>query len=209
MNYTHIESWKNKSVFEKQLSLNLTQISDKKNYPLHWNTFLRLFDDMKVKSILDVGCGAGIYYELLRQNFPEIKYTGIDYSEDAIEIAKSQWKYDDFSVMDIMDLTKDFVKKFSVLHLGAILDVLPNANEVLDFILSLNANMIIISRIEFSSDFGQDVVNEYTAYDEITTYRFRHAYNKFNAIVEFRNYRYTKYEYAPGQFIVTLNKISE
>ncbi len=207
MNYEHIDSWKNKSVFEKQLSLNQTQISDSKNYPPHWTTFLHLLRDTEIKSFLDVGCGAGIYYELLRQNYPDIKYTGTDYSAEAIDVAKEYWKYDNFYVMDIMDLTSDYAKQFDLIHLGAILDVLPNANEVLDFVLSLDINYLIISRLEFSTDFGNDVTNEYIAYDEITTYRFRHSFNKFNAIVQYRNYKYTTYEFAPRQYIIELNKI--
>jgi len=55
-------------------------------------------------NILDIGCGAGVNLPLANQ-YPDVKYFGIDYAEKALEHSKNIYKNIDFQVMDAFDLT--------------------------------------------------------------------------------------------------------
>jgi trans-aconitate methyltransferase len=172
-----IESWKNEKVAHKQLNLNLKQISEEKNYPQHWVHFINLTHKINPKRILDVGCGCGIYYSLCKKNFPNAEYVGVDYSEYMIKLAKKTWGYEEFFVLDYQELTENFLKKFDLIHLGALLDVLPNGDEALNFILSLEPKNIIIGRVKFTELESHSV--SYSAYDEIETYAYYHNKQSF------------------------------
>lgn len=166
------ENWKNGDVSEKQLELNLRELSSPDSYPSHWNFFLRFMTRCKYAKMLDIGCGVGAYAKLIKDNGIETEYTGIDYSEYAIQKAKEQWGTGNFICMDYRGLTPDFIRDFDLVHLGALLDVLPNGNEALDFILSLGAKEVLISRIETTKEVSH--YKTYYAYDIIETYSYRH-----------------------------------
>lgn len=182
-----IDSWKNGTVFEKQLELNLIQLNG--NYPEHWYTFLHLVKIANPVSILDIGCGAGVFYKLLHNTYPTIEYTGVDYSEEAITLAKDFWKYDNFFVKDLWELDKDYIKNYDLLLLGAILDILPDGDAGLDHILSLKPRQLLLSRIEFTSQESHNYT--YLAYNTITTYKFLHNFESFHKIREKYNYNFT------------------
>lgn len=181
-----INSWKNKKVFEKQLKLNLSELKSKDSYPPHWVSFITFINQINPSTILDVGCGCGSFYELCRIEFPHIKYTGVDYSNEAIEIAKNKWGYNDFYVKDYTDLTKDYLKNYDVIHLGALFDVLPNGDDALDYILSLNANKLLIGRVKLTEK--KSFYEVYRAYDEMETYAYYHNRSNFLKICNKHNY---------------------
>jgi 2-polyprenyl-3-methyl-5-hydroxy-6-metoxy-1,4-benzoquinol methylase len=67
------------------------------------NSWLGIFKDSckllekwhRVKSVLDLGCGGGLFILHLSEKFPDIKFEGADIAADAIAIAKkelAQWK---------------------------------------------------------------------------------------------------------------------
>jgi trans-aconitate methyltransferase len=172
-----INSWKNNLVFQKQLKFNLNELISVNNYPQHWIDFIRFIKEIKPKNILDIGCGCGAYYELCKIQFSNIEYTGIDYSKEAIQLAIKNWNYNNFFVKDYQDLNKEYIDKFDLIHLGAVLDVLPNGDEALEFILSLSAKNIIIGRMKVSEK--PSYYETYTAYDEIITYSYSHNLNNF------------------------------
>lgn len=171
---THINSWKNSNVFDKQLKLNKEELNSV-SYPLHWLSFLELMTKIQPNSILDVGCGCGAYFELCKKELCHVKYTGIDYSQEAIDIAKKTWNHPDFFVMDYSSLTNEFVSKFDVVHMGAVLDVLPNGDEALEHVMSLCPNNILIGRMKLTEMDSYCVT--YTAYESITTYAYHHNIN--------------------------------
>lgn len=182
------DAWKNTNIFKKQLSLNKEQFN---NYPSHWNSFINLIkiiDNQKIKiNLLDIGCGCGSYYKLCNDNFLNISYFGIDYAEEAISLAINEWKSPVFQTMDIFHIPSDFIDQFNVVHLGALLDVLPNGNEALELILNKQIPYIIIGRIDFTTDSSGSYT--YTAYNEITTYKYKHNVDDFKNIVNKFNYK--------------------
>ena len=65
----HINSWKNKAVFEDQLALNKVELD---SYPEHWKFFLRAISNAvsySNASLLDLGCGVGTYGELCKKHY--------------------------------------------------------------------------------------------------------------------------------------------
>ncbi len=168
--YEHSENWKSKEVSIRQLELNLRELSSPESYPEHWVYFLQFVRSNGFKNVLDVGCGVGAYYQLIKNNTPQVNYIGIDYSEDAIEIAKKNWEDECFICMDYKQMDRGFINDFDLVHMGAFISVLANGNEALDYVLSLEPRNVLISRIDITktpSSFGT-----YKAYDLIDTYSF-------------------------------------
>jgi len=179
------ETWKHSNVFEKQLKLNLKELNGV--YPPHWYDFIDLVNMNKPNTLLDVGCGCGSIYELCRRELPHIKYHGIDYADKAIELAKKTWDRDIFSVKDCVYLTKEDVADYDLVHMGALLDVLPNGDEVLEHVLSLSPKSVLIARMKLTEK--ESYYNTYEAYGEITTCEYYHNRPNFVRLCE-------KYEYS-------------
>ena len=56
-------------------------------------------------SILDIGCASGYYNEVIDYLFPdEIDYTGIDYSESLVKMAKNLYPNAKFEIGDGVDI---------------------------------------------------------------------------------------------------------
>jgi len=57
-----------------------------------------------ITSILDVGCGTGPIYEIIKNHKMPFKYKGTDYSESMIKVCKDLFPEGDFEVQDMRDL---------------------------------------------------------------------------------------------------------
>lgn len=183
----HINSWKNKEVFEDQLALNKVELD---SYPEHWKFFLKAIGTSVAfnnASLLDLGCGVGTYKELCKRHLPNILYTGMDYSSEAIDMAREawgpawEWIVGDYKSLNLVD-----AGKYDILHVGAMLDVLPNGDEALEFLLSLGFKNIIIGRAKITEE--ESNFREYTAYDKIQTYAYSH--NIDNLLRMFKQFGY-------------------
>lgn len=183
----YINSWKSKEVFKKQLELNISELNGK--YPAHWYSFMKLINSLNINddfNILDIGCGVGVYSELCNRHLKNVNYTGIDYSEEAISIAKNTWsEKNTFIIKDINDIDYDFISKYDLVHMGALLDILPNANEILDFILKFSVKYFLISRMEVGVS---ENCYTYKAYDEIITYKYIHSKDILLKTISNNNY---------------------
>ncbi len=183
----HKDSWKNEEVFLEQLKLNKDQLS---NYPAHWTSFLKCIEHIKKRPIklLDIGCGCGVYKKICDLNFHDsVKYMGIDYSEQAISIAKQEWGNESFKCIDLFNITSEFISSYDVLHLGALLDVMEDGEQAMKFILSFNIPHVILGRVDVHT--GQSSSSTYMAYDKIITYKFKHNANSFMQIIDEMNYK--------------------
>lgn len=69
-------------------------------YYFLWTVLLDRIKRTKVKSIIDLGCGPGQFASLLFDNGIE-RYLGIDFSDEAIKLAKSFCPKFDFKVLDL------------------------------------------------------------------------------------------------------------
>lgn len=179
-----LDSWKDsRVVFEKQLELNLKQLQG--DYPRHWVVSLDFLNKIEWNSILDISCGVGSLYRLVNDNFKDKKYTGIDYSEIALDIAKKQWNYDKFYLKDINELTPNYTKEFDVIYASGIIDIIPD-EYLIDRLLKLNNKYAIFSRIHIVSN--KSYLNTYQAYEQITTYKFHLNQKLFDSFIKNNNY---------------------
>lgn len=185
----HINTWKNSEVFKQQLELNLRELNGL--YPNHWEEFLVYIKHYDIKSVLDLGCGVGAYYKLLQDNFPGVKYVGMDYAFEAVDLAKKHWGYKEFYQKDLWDLTQKDLESYDLIHMGALLDVLPNGDEALSYILSLSPKSVLVSRMELYHSNENRAPTTYTAYDTITTYKYTHKLGNVLRIIKKYDYSYS------------------
>lgn len=180
------DNWDNLEVFKEQLALNKRQLSSGIEYPPHWHHFLRIVGELQPHSMLDLGCGCGAYYELCRRHFPNLKYSGADFSASAIFVAKESWNYDGFFVKNLFDLTKEGVEDFDLIHLGALLDVLDDGDAGLEHALSLECKSVLVGRMELT--YGPSFSRTYKAYNKIETVQFYHNREKVLTIAKNKLY---------------------
>jgi len=196
------DSWKNKTVFEEQLELNLKELDARHGPPSHWQALLdfleiiqKLFISEKksdIGSLLDIGCGCGAVSKLIHAYYPEIKYTGMDYAPEAIEIAKENWPFAEFIEKDYRDLTKKEVDKYDVIYACSLHNVLQNGDEAIDYLLSLKPKFLILGKI--LTTHTESYYETYKAYNLITTYKFFHNYQKLlNKMYSYGRYLERRY----------------
>lgn len=101
--------WKNESLPDKQLEIvkkELSAIRASKVFPPHMQA---LIDQMKLTgitnpSVLEIGCSSGYYNEVLQLGGIATNYTGCDYSEAFIHLAKKLYPEIPFQVCDATKL---------------------------------------------------------------------------------------------------------
>jgi SAM-dependent methyltransferase len=96
--------------------------------------------------LVDVGCGAGHYGELLERFHPgSFEYTGYDYSTEMIRIARDLWPGRRFEVKDLFDESLD-LSAFDVVFAGALVDVLSDYERALRVLLGSRAPYVLLHR---------------------------------------------------------------
>ena len=186
-----------KDYFDIQLSLNKKQLSRDVPRPPHWNNIIGdvmsfVDKDDSIDTIRDLGCGTGGLYEIINESLSGGKYYGYDRSEYAINLAKENYSKDSFFVFDLDNLDENFIKGDNeIFYMAAVLDVLPNANEVLKKVCSLGFKNILLHRMNI--DDGPSRYSEYMAFDVMPTYAFYHNKHDLIDIVS-ENYEYEIYQ---------------
>jgi trans-aconitate methyltransferase len=87
-------------------------------------------------SVLDIGCAAGAFIDLMGGRFPHAQYTGFDISEELIEIAKSKRPEEnfDFFVGDALKFHVD--KEYDIIIASGIMSIFDDFTEPLNHWLS-------------------------------------------------------------------------
>lgn len=98
---------------------------DSYSYSIEWQCIRNLLPDLKGKSVVDLGCGTGIFTFLLEQNNPAA-ITGIDLSEEMLQIAKDKAKenkscakfvlYDAAKCSNVIEKPVDFIFSSTTSH---------------------------------------------------------------------------------------------
>jgi SAM-dependent methyltransferase len=187
--FSLINSWKNKEIFQKQLELNLEELKGMYCFvPFHIGDFLHFAEKIKdvAYRLMDVGCGCGFYSELCKHYAPWIKYEGIDYSQEAIDVAKTQWNGIKFECKNYKELKPEDFKDVDILHACSLTNVLPEGDKCINFLLSLGVNFIILGKILTTSK--QSYYDIYKAQDLIDSYMYYHNYSEL--IESFKKYKY-------------------
>lgn len=99
-----------------------------------WEKIIKIITQNRYKSILDFGCGPGQFAEFIKRKIPEINYTGIDFSAEAIKIAKKKNPTCNFvkSKIPIYNLNSKF--HFDVIICTEFLEHVDIDREILDHI---------------------------------------------------------------------------
>ncbi len=165
--YKHLDSWKNStSAFKQQLDRNKQELQN--GFPPHWIDFIETARHLTPKRIVDVGCGAGVYCFISEKL--DIDYIGYDYSQHAIDLAAENWG-ESFVCKGYQELKPEDISDGDFVVANAICDVLPNGDECLRHLLSLDADNILVQRVRLTNK--ESYFTEYQAYD-IMTYEFYH-----------------------------------
>ncbi len=98
---------------------------DSYSYNIEWPCIRELLPDLKGKTVVDLGCGTGIFTFLLEQNNPST-ITGIDLSEEMLQIAKDKAKenkscarfvlYDAARCANVIEKPVDFIFSSTTSH---------------------------------------------------------------------------------------------
>ncbi len=188
--YNIPEEWKHKDIPHKQLELNKYELNNR--YPPHWISFLNLIDIVKKMegdsfnsyNLLDLGCGVGTTYQLLKDNNINCGFIGYDFSEHMIDLAKKEWNYDKFYVKDV---TKDIdnITYNDIIYTTGLLCMLPNSNEILDKLLKYNTKYVMLNRLYLDNS---SHISLYKAYDMINCIRYTFSKDEFYNIIKENGY---------------------
>lgn len=181
-------NWKNASIdaFKQQLKRNLYELNG--DYPLHWHHFIWQIESIRgrINRVVDVGCGVGVYYEVCRRIFPGLDYIGYDCAENAIKLAKSQWRSPNFQVKDYKDINFLDIKNGDVIVANALCDVLEDGDSCLRFLMGLTPDFLILQRVKITDKPNHMI--KYKAYEEVDTVEFYH--NEEELYKDISRYKY-------------------
>ena len=79
--------------------------------------------DLQGRTVLDIGCGLGTFYEFLESRGLSTDYTGVDILAEMISMAKARHKNARFSCMDIFEESTGFDKRFNVVFASGIFNL--------------------------------------------------------------------------------------
>jgi ubiquinone/menaquinone biosynthesis C-methylase UbiE len=90
-------------------------------YSKSWLKYMLKFLPKRKLSILEVGCGTGLLYEVIQEGKFKHRYTGTDFSPDMVKVGKTRYrginiKVDDAEKMSFKDNSFDVVIMKAVLH---------------------------------------------------------------------------------------------
>jgi 2-polyprenyl-3-methyl-5-hydroxy-6-metoxy-1,4-benzoquinol methylase len=109
-----------------------------------YNIFLSQIKDLKIESILDVGCGEGITLSKLKENKIGRSHEGIDYSKEAVETANKEYPNLHIFQGDIYNLKyKD--NSFDLVICSEVLEHLENPQKALAEITRVSSKYILLS----------------------------------------------------------------
>ncbi|HTH57613.1 MAG TPA: class I SAM-dependent methyltransferase, partial [Cyclobacteriaceae bacterium] len=89
---------------------------EKDIFCLPWyQTVIKLLPDLNGMNVIEVGCGRGVFANYLANTYPKARITAIDFSENAIAVARSNYTTVsnlEFEVGDAEHLSHKFFDKF-------------------------------------------------------------------------------------------------
>jgi len=99
------------------------------SHPLLHQDFVRYFKEKKdIETVLEVGCGAGVYSIRYKELFTGKKYAGLDISQTNIDFCKKNSNFD-FICGDIIKM--DFKKTYDLVFSHAVVDHVYDIDEFL------------------------------------------------------------------------------
>lgn len=109
-----------------------------------YNEVYSLLFPLKVKSILDVGCGEGITLDNFRKKKIGEKLYGIDYSDEALKIGRKIYPYLNLKKGDIYDI-KEKNNSFDLVMATEVLEHLDNPQKALKELIRVSKKYVLLS----------------------------------------------------------------
>lgn len=133
----------------------------------HRDKIMKLMSKNKVTSLLDVGCGTGPMFPLIKEYYEKLpklpRYKGIDYSKGFIDIAKKEFGDEFFEVQDARKL-KEKKNSWDMVLLMHCLDHVDDWKQVLQEAKRVSSRFVLIilwrSFIESEDWVHQTVMND-------------------------------------------------
>lgn len=97
------------------------------------------------KTLIDIGCGDGLYTNNIKQNFPHLEVTGFDPAAKAIEIAAEKYPSVNFHTLNVLDENLPLPKKkYDVAVIRGVLHHLSDQQLAIKNAFKLADNLIIM-----------------------------------------------------------------
>lgn len=136
-----------------------------------WTSCVDIIKEKNHKHVIDLGCGPGQFAELLSKDDSNIKYTGLDFSSKAIEIAKNRVSNTNFNFyienLVTIDNYNKYIKDDTIYtsfefleHINDDLKVLNNIPKNSDIIFSV-PNFDTRGHVRFFKN-SEEVINRYS-----------------------------------------------
>lgn len=179
-------AWQNASIPAQQLQLTDGELLRwaKGESIAPYDALRSCMQSIPAGSVLEVGCGAGHNADVIQQS-SEFTYTGVDYSEEFIRVAKERRSWVDFAVMDALMLDYQD-KQFDCVVSGCCLIHIVNWRQALAEAARVARKFLVLHRTPitpgdtlyyFKKAYGVDCVeltfNEQELLAEVTALRFR------------------------------------
>lgn len=150
----------------------------------------------KNDSVLDIGCGQGGLFDILKKKYKKIHYTGIDFNKNMIEIAKSNFSDAEFYHFQNDSYINFFKKKFDVVIIFGILHlnsdwkkILINASKV------ANRSIIFDHRVELEKNIKKNFYLDLDFENKNKKYRIDYILLKKNSLENFLKLKMKKFNY--------------
>tara|TARA_B100002019_G_C21272231_1_gene603026 strand:- start:1315 stop:2346 length:1032 start_codon:yes stop_codon:yes gene_type:complete len=101
-----------------------------------WSRVVNLIKEQQSNSILDFGCGPGQFAEYLNTKIPQIQYTGLDFSNEAIQKAKKKNLDNNFFRVSLPCKDYSIYSDYDLIICIEVLEHIENDLEVLESIPS-------------------------------------------------------------------------
>ncbi|MCK8495197.1 class I SAM-dependent methyltransferase [Spirosoma sp. RP8] len=97
------------------------------------------------KTLVDIGCGDGMYTHNIKQNFPQLEVYGFDPAESAIQIAQRNYPSVHFETINLLDDQLPIpAKKYDVAVIRGVLHHLSDQQKAITNAFKLSDNLIIM-----------------------------------------------------------------
>ncbi len=145
-------------------------------------------------SVLDIGCGQGGLYEILKKKYKKIQYTGIDFNKNMIELAQSKFLNAKFYCFTKKDYFNFFKKKFDVVVIFGILHLNSDWERILLNASKVSKRAIIFDhRIEIKINKKKKLYLDLDFENKDKKFRINYFLLKKNYLENFLNLKMNKF----------------
>jgi ubiquinone/menaquinone biosynthesis C-methylase UbiE len=149
----------------------------------------------KNDSVLDIGCGQGGLYRILKKKFKKIKYTGIDFNSKMIEIAKTKYPSANFFLYKKNNYLNFFKKKFDIIIIFGILHLNKNWKKILLNAAKITKKKILFDhRIEYEKSKKKNYYLDLDFKNKKKKFRIKYILLKKNMLKNFLHVNFKKFK---------------